>query len=251
LRTRTDREPEITLSEFDGVRYLHFASEWVQGAMRLARPVDLELEYVRQMMGWLLFLHPPGAIAQLGLGAGALTRFCHHHLPDSRLQVVECSRAVIHACRQWFRLPPDDGRLRVAHQDAHAFIRTAQAGTFGVIQSDLYDREARGPVIDSVAFYRDCQAALATPGILVVNLFGEHASYARNLARLHDVFDGRVIEFPRSPAGNVVVLAFKGPPLTVGANVLLERARVIARAYGLETLEWARAILSDQQALQV
>ena len=121
-------EPEITLSELDGVRYLHFGTEWVQGAMRLSRPLELELEYVRQMMGWLLFMHPPGALAQLGLGAGALTRFCHHHLTDSSLHVAELSGSVIRACRQWFRLPPDDARLRVIQQDAHAFIREAKAG---------------------------------------------------------------------------------------------------------------------------
>jgi spermidine synthase len=247
----TDLEPPITLSEFDGVRYLHFGTEWVQGAMRLSRPLELELEYVRQMMGWLLFMHPPGALAQLGLGAGALTRFCHHHLTDSSLHVAELSGSVIRACRQWFRLPPDDARLRVIQQDAHAFIREAKAGCFGVIQSDLYDQEARGPVIDSRAFYRDCYAALASPGILVVNLFGEHASYARNSDRIRQVFDGRVIELPSTQAGNVVLLAFKGPELSVSSKDLLERARVIARAYGLESIEWARALLGEQQLLVV
>ncbi|MFM7568260.1 MAG: spermidine synthase, partial [Betaproteobacteria bacterium] len=49
-------EPDITLSEQDGVRYLHFGTEWVQGAMRLDEPDVIEIEYVRQMMAWLLFL---------------------------------------------------------------------------------------------------------------------------------------------------------------------------------------------------
>ena len=66
----------ITLSEEDGVRYLHFGSPWVQGAMRIARPWALEIDYVRDMMAWLLFLAPPGRILQLGLGAAALTKYC-------------------------------------------------------------------------------------------------------------------------------------------------------------------------------
>jgi len=40
----------VTLSEEDGVRYLHFGTEWIQGGMRIARPWQLELEYQRQML---------------------------------------------------------------------------------------------------------------------------------------------------------------------------------------------------------
>ncbi|MCR2251127.1 hypothetical protein NSX19_24085, partial [Salmonella enterica] len=47
-----------TLSEVDGVRYLHFNTEWVQGAMRIKTPAELVLEYTSQMMAWLLFLEP-------------------------------------------------------------------------------------------------------------------------------------------------------------------------------------------------
>ena len=33
-----------TLSEYDGVRFLHLDSIWVQGAMRIRKPDQLELE---------------------------------------------------------------------------------------------------------------------------------------------------------------------------------------------------------------
>ena len=49
-KTRSPKFAPITLSEHDGVRYLHFGTEWVQGAMRVARPFALELEYTREMM---------------------------------------------------------------------------------------------------------------------------------------------------------------------------------------------------------
>ena len=44
----------IEISEERGVRYLHFGSHWIQGAMRVARPWALELEYTRDMMLALL-----------------------------------------------------------------------------------------------------------------------------------------------------------------------------------------------------
>jgi spermidine synthase len=68
------------LSEEDGVRYLHFGTEWIQGGMRIARPWQLELEYQKQMMALALFLPEPQRILQLGLGAAALTKFL---LPES------------------------------------------------------------------------------------------------------------------------------------------------------------------------
>ena len=48
----------IDISEENGVRYLHFGSEWVQGAMRIRRPYALELAYTREMMAPLLFASP-------------------------------------------------------------------------------------------------------------------------------------------------------------------------------------------------
>ena len=78
---RAVSDPPITLSEQDGVRYLHFGSEWVQGTMAIGRPWHIEIDYVAQMMAWLLFLDPPKRILQLGLGAGALTRWCWSRLP--------------------------------------------------------------------------------------------------------------------------------------------------------------------------
>src|SRR4051812_24767587 len=67
----------ITLSEQDGVRFLHFGTEWVQGAMRIRKPDWLELEYAQQMMAWMLFNEQPERIVQLGLGTAALTKFCY------------------------------------------------------------------------------------------------------------------------------------------------------------------------------
>ena len=85
-RIETPRKPRfapVTFSEEGGVRFLHFGTEWVQGAMRLKKPNHIELEYAQQMMAWLLFIETPERIVQLGLGAAALTKFCHR-VPEAR-----------------------------------------------------------------------------------------------------------------------------------------------------------------------
>src|SRR3954470_21244694 len=95
---RPARKPKfapVTLSEQDGVRYLHFGTEWIQGAMRLRKPDWIELEYAQQMMSWMLFLEAPHYIVQLGLGTGALTKFCHRQFPAARVTAVELNPSVI------------------------------------------------------------------------------------------------------------------------------------------------------------
>ncbi len=233
----------IEVSEQHGVRYLHFGSRWIQGAMRIRRPFDIELAYVRDMMSWLLFLDPPQRVLQLGLGAGALTKFCHRFCAPSEITTVEISAAVIRAARQWFPMPPDDDRLEIVHADAGRFLqRPRNRGRFGVIQVDLYDRAARGPVLDSLEFYRDCARALADPGILVVNLFGDPESFEPNRRRIERVFGRRVLALPPVEAGNLVVLAFRGPPLRVSRRRLFERAALVERHWSLPARGWARAL---------
>lgn len=236
-------EVPITLSEEAGVRFLHFGSPWVQGAMLISHPTVLVLDYVQRMMAWLMFLSPPARILQLGLGAGSLTRFTHARFADSRTTVVECSRDVIDVARACFALPPDDDRLTVRCDDAGSFIaRGAQSGRYGVVQVDLYDEHARGPVLDSEAFYRDCRRVLAEPGICVVNLFGSHRSFAPNLARLSSAFGGRTLVMPATPAGNRIVLGFAGPPLRVEWAALEQRARWLEQRYGWPVLRWAELL---------
>lgn len=238
-RHGSDDDPPITLSEQDGVRYLHFGSEWVQGAMKIRQPDRIVLDYVRQMMGWMLFLQAPREILQLGLGAGALTRFCLKHLTDTRVTTVELSAQVIRAAERWFALPTTDPRLTLVTADAHDFLmRAGVAGRFGIVQVDLYDLHARGPVLDSVRFYRACRRALTDTGLCVVNLFGEHASFERNLRNLDQAFGGRLLLLPPGAAGNRVVLAFQGPPLRVAWERLAQRADLLERRFGFEAPDW-------------
>jgi spermidine synthase len=232
---------DITLSEAGGVRYLHFGTEWVQGAMRIARPFDLELEYQQQMMSPLLLLPRPRRILQLGLGAAALTKYCHRHLAGARILVVELEPAVIAVARQWFALPPDDERLTVACTDALDFLhRPAQRASADWLQVDLYDAQARGPVYDDPAFYVACRHALREPGIAAFNLFGRRCR--PSLDAIAQAFDGRVLVLPAALAGNRIALAAVGEPLQVGPGELRDRARAIEADPGLPARRWIKGI---------
>ncbi len=229
----------VTLSESDGVRYLHFGTEWVQGAMCLDDPLRLELEYQQQMMAPLLFLPQPVHIVQLGLGAAALTKYCLRHLRGSRVTAVEIDAAVIRVARQWFALPPDGARLQVLRADAGQHVHRHPASA-DWLQVDLYDAAARGPVLDDEPFYRACRAALRPGGVAAFNLFGR--SLAASAEAIGGAFGRRWLRLPRSAAGNTVVLAFadagEPPSGCWQTDVLCTRARAIEQQLGLPAGDW-------------
>lgn len=245
---------EPTLSEQEGIRYLHFNTEWIQGAMDIADPARLVLEYAAQMMAWLLFVPPPRepqAIGLLGLGAGSLARFCLKHT-DSTVIAVEHNPAVTAICQTWFKLPSSN-RMLVAHEDAARWVADpVQRGLCPVLMVDLYDAQAQGPVCDSVEFYRDCRAVLGERGVMIVNLFGNHDSFPRNMANIEAAFeDGIALVLPEIDAGNRIVLAFRGMSPQVEAPLLLARAEEVERQYGLPARKWARSWLGLTRDMQV
>ncbi|HEV7578278.1 MAG TPA: spermidine synthase [Caldimonas sp.] len=239
-----DELPEVTISESAGVRYLHLGTPWVQGAMRIDEPLVIELEYVRRMMVWMLAIDArslAGASAvQLGLGAGAITRFCSKRL-KMRTTAVELNPRVIGACRHWFRLPAAAPGFEVLEMDAQRFVDDEQRhGTVDVLCVDLYDHEAASPVLDSAAFYRSCFALLADGGAMTVNLFGHNASFETSIGRIAAAFgSAHVLSVQPTKEGNTVVLAMKHVTLPA-RDELARRAENIETRWQLPARKWLR-----------
>ena len=243
--------PEVTLSEHDGVRFLHLGTPWVQGAMRIAQPRRIELEYVQRMLAALLWLEPAqlaGARAvQLGLGAGAITRFVHGEL-RMHATVIELNPQVILACRALFRLPADGPRLQAVCADAGLWVQRSPAEYIGgvrLLHVDLYDHEAAAPVLDDEAFYAGCARLLEPGGVMAVNLFGRHASFERSAQRIAAVFGAQQVWSLRpTREGNTVVVA--GRDVVVpGREALQARAATIEARFGplgLPAGKWLRMV---------
>lgn len=236
--------PNITLSETDGVRYLHFGSIWVQGAMRIARPFSLEVEYQQQMMAPAL-LHPrPAHIVQLGLGAAALAKFCWRELPRACVSVVEISAEVVAAAHRWFKLPAPDDRLNIIEADAADVVRDPSRAAFAGrradwLQVDLYDAEAAGPVHDSPEFYAGCRRLLSPRGVAAINLFGR--SFDESRRAIESAFGSHWLALPEADAGNRVVLAFARPTV-VPASTLYARAVSMEAQWRLPARRWTGAL---------
>ncbi len=247
-----DDLPPATISEIDGVRYLHLGTPWVQGAMRIARPQRIELDYVQRMLASLLWRDTAelgeGHAVQLGLGAATITRFTLQAL-ELPTTVVELNPEVVSACRAWFRLPADGHGLRTVLADAGRWIVSSDAaklaGEVSLLHVDLYDHEAAAPVLDDEGFYAACRALLAPGGVMAVNLFGRMSSYAASHARIVSAFGAdQVWSLRATREGNTVVVAGRETRLPDRETLKL-RAQALEDRFmrqGLPATKWLRML---------
>ncbi len=235
-RRKEPPQHSVDISEEAGVRYLHFGSDWVQGAMRIARPWSLELAYTREMMAGLLLREEtgwPGSALLVGLGAGSLAKFIYRNLPECRSTVVEINPRVEFIARQYFRLPDDPARLSLVIGDGADYMLAGNR-PFDYILVDGFDPNARAGVLDTLPFYQACRARLSDRGLLAVNLLGRGKGFAASVERLAAAFDGRVAVFPSSDSGNTIAFATGGEPVEITLEALRENAPQLRKASGLD-----------------
>jgi spermidine synthase len=226
----------IEISEQRGVRFLHFGSPWIQGAMRIARPWALELEYTRDLMMPLVLRGGrewPARVLQIGLGAASITRFLHRHRPDAQVTVVEIDPAVVAAARRYFRLPEESANLRIVLGDGHEYVATRDR-RFDLIVVDGYDGKGRAGMLDSEPFYLNCRRRLTRNGMLSANLLTRTRGVGASVARMRHAFDDRVIALPPSEAGNTVALAATGDPIDESLETLRAAAGRLRADTGLD-----------------
>jgi spermidine synthase len=184
---------------------LHFSLEEVQSRMRIGRPDALDLRYTRTMMGFLLFGPAPRDIAMVGLGGGSLAKFCHRHLPQARLDVVEVNPRVI-ALREQFRVPPDGKRFRVIEADAAAFVRDTER-RYDVLLLDGFGPRGLPPRLSTQRYYDDCADVLKADGLLVANLHSAARDFDACVDRIARSFGGGALLVEESDARNTIVFA--------------------------------------------
>jgi spermidine synthase len=166
-------------------------------------------------------------VAQLGLGAAALTKFCHRQFARAKVTAVELNPAVIVAGRSMFGLREDDARLSVREQDAWDFVMDgAQTASIDALQVDLYDATAwPGPRHHGVlsclpsraqGAWRDDDQPVRRPR----EFPEEHRAYLRRVRQSR-------AGVPEVHDGNVIALAFNGPAIDVSWETLEARAEVV------------------------
>jgi spermidine synthase len=228
----------IDISEDSGVRYLHFGSTWIQGAMRIARPWNLELEYTKEMMASLLLRedsHFPRNVLLIGLGAASLTKFVYRNYPLAKLTVVEIEPDVVVAAKHFFKLPEDLLRLKIVIGDGAEFLLNSDR-TYDLILVDGFDADARAGALDTTPFYLNVRAHLKDNGIMAVNLLGRSKGFGASVERICKAFDDRAIAFPSCDSGNTICFAATGNGINVSLDDLRDQAIDLKENTGLNLL---------------
>ncbi len=214
----------IDISEESGVRYLHFGSSWIQGAMRISRPWNLELEYTREMMTSLLLRDGsrwPKRVLLIGLGAASLTKFLYRNRPLSHLTVVEIEPAVVAAARHFFKLPEDDKRIHIVIGDGADYI-LASDKKFDLILVDGFNEHAHPGQLNSLPFYQACRSRLSEQGIMAVNLLSR--GVPMGYAAIRQAFEERALMFPSCESGNTIAFAAEGEQVSIDLEDMRESA---------------------------
>jgi spermidine synthase len=223
-----------------GMRHLYFDLCAVQSSMRLEDPYALVTAYAQKMMAFLLFNRRPRHILLLGLGGGSLVKFCHRHLPDTQLTVMEVDAEII-GVRDWFHVPPDDDRLRVVLGDGADYVSRGDWSA-DILLIDAFDSAGVAPSLATAEFYAQAFRGLARNGVLVMNLSGERARYVAHLQRLREACPGRILLVPVARDGNILIFAF-GDSADLGAFESLEgRAEELQAELALEFPRFLRRL---------
>lgn len=242
----------IEIREVRGVRTLHFGSDWVQGAMRIIRPRDLELTYTREMMAALLLSTSwpvmPKRILQIGLGAASLTRFIYASLPEAQQTVVELEPVVVGAAQQCFNLPPIGDRLQVEIGEGSNWVSTSTE-QFDLILIDGFDADGETGELESLAFYQHCRAHLAEGGLLVCNLLSRSSHFLKSCLVLDAAFHGQSRLLPQTPGGNVIALGALAPTVQLDEAILKDRVAQLNAEIGLDLMPLVARIVAQEDGL--
>ena len=243
---------ELLISEQNGLRTLHFGSEWVQGRMRISRPTELMLGYAQDMCAALLLVPTPKKVFVAGLGVGSLPRWALANWDETlqHMEIVELRADVLALARSAFPLPADDPRLQLTRGDAAKIIAERPAASVDWMWVDCYDGRGRVGALESAEFYAAAHAALRPRGVFVANMWSSVTRYRGGLRRLRAVFgNDNIVLLSAIATENVTVIATKSPLPALDSRAIQARARALQAEHKLPFERWLKALAPVATAL--
>ena len=225
----TKGEPFVI--ESNKFKALYFDHESTQSLMDIRAPMRLVVSYTETMMGFLLFNSNPKSIAMVGLGGGSLAKYCHHHLPDSAIVILENNPKII-ALRDQFHIPCNSMRFEVKECDgAHYLENTAQ--TFDVLLIDGFNKSGQPAQLSGDDFYASCFACLNPDGLMVINFSGSSGLGKISQEKIDRVFKRASVLITEDDQRNQILFACKGPSLSTSTQELLKRSIALSAVHDI------------------
>lgn len=218
-------DPEIVISEADGIRQLHFGSEWVQGAMRLNDPLSLELDYLKDMLTPLLLhdnKHWPKRILIIGLGAASLTRFLVKYYTKAHIDTVEISPSVLSVCKSCFYLPEESSRFKVHISCGIEYLKTTLT-RYDLILVDAFDESAENVPFTTPEFFQLVLDRLTAMGGFAINLHSFCRPVNTQFNNLLKMFGENCFLLSKTKEGNQIGCGFSPSTVWPSHQLLLAR----------------------------
>jgi spermidine synthase len=201
----------VRVVDMDGERSLFFGDGILQSRLSLAAPDRLQLFYTQYMMSALLMLPEPGKVLLIGVGAGSLVHFLHHHFPDCAVDAVDHLPGIIRIAIDYFQMPVRKP-IAIHCSDGYEFLaRQRMRPAYDLILLDAFDDKGMSKAVYGADFFRLCMESLRPNGILSCNLWTgnrEELVQVQNDIRQHSISR---IYIPVHNRGNIVALAFNKP----------------------------------------
>lgn len=185
-------------------RSLYFGGRYLQSRMSLNSPHLLSLLYTHYMMFALLFRQELRNVLLIGLGAGSLVRFLHHHFPMCTIDAVDHSPHIINLARGYFQLP-ESSNIHIHCCDGFRFLAdTKMNKAYDLILIDAFDEQGMSAQIYSEDFFSMCANVLHPLGTLTCNMWSGNTQFLSELSSiLNTCFTSRVV-LPVPKRGNVI-----------------------------------------------
>lgn len=222
----------IEIVEEDGVRVLQIGGNAIQSAMRLDAPDRIELDYVRAMLGFLLFCPGPRDVLTIGLGGGSMARFIHQRMPRTRVTVVEINPGVVTVARKYFHFPEEDARLEIVIGDG-AEVVPRRPASCDVLVVDGFVNGSPAKDLCTPAFYAAAFAALRPGAVLVANFMADDKRIETYCKRIEKAFGRRPVLLLAEEEDNIIAFALREGPPRIAWSELQARARATQRLFDL------------------
>ena len=243
IRSGTYRKPFVI--DESHARSLHFDLDSVQTEMNLKNPNELMSRYTQKMMAFLLFVPVPKHILIIGLGGGALTKFCYRQLKVPRITTVEIDRNVI-GFADMFDIPAPDARLRIVHGNAVEYVAKS-TDSVDVALVDGCDKWGIAQSLCETQFLEQLRKRLTPRAVVAINLVGVEIRVERLLRSVQNVFGQRFFVVQVAGCDNQVLFAFNGIERSIDWNAIQDRAKVLSHRYRLDFLSYARRLRESRE----
>lgn len=166
-------------------RFLRFDNSW-QSGMYLSDPDRARFTYTDFFHLALVWNPRPKDALFIGLGGGSAPKKFLASYPDLRVDVAEIDPVVIAVAREFFGVPGDGPRLKVAAEDGRLFLK-GTAKTYHFIAVDAYYADAVPFHLFTREFFALAGRRLKPDGVLAINVIasfkGEHSHLFRSVYR--------------------------------------------------------------------